>query len=517
MKKLSFDVIYQLRLSFWRKTQTKQSCFINSHLRAIFRYQEERLSDVFFTLEGHEVCSVCWCTVFKISKTRFFHHGRAVKDCLPPKVDQRCDQNYDSQTYLEAKVWLDQYFKRHGDHMPHKTEVQLPSCLTKRQVFDTYVEDTIDQDKPRIGYSRFKELWREFFSYVKILKAKDFTQCTLCILYRDALQRKNLGKGEVTTLKEAKQGHLALQRLLREKYYKHGDKAKRSPSKYVSLIIDNMDQNKTNLPVFPEQSKLNQGHLPETLYLQADNWPKDNKNKTLLYFLALLVKLKIFKKVKLSFLMVGHTHEDVDQLFSVFARELRQRRAATCEALLQVLASSSNPKPTATALDGVWDMRQLFSNCDSPKGHKEAHVFVFRMEGPSVSMLYKDWPLKSEMYRKVILDFQVDLSTLTPVTLNKDRVDDTCKTMERDLPKWVSSARLSEEEGLWWASYIRKMGDIHTPAIKLSHFKPFMPAPREENTLPRNVQEALERSNEKMQKLSKVSLTKHRRQASAQL
>ncbi|XP_046582556.1 uncharacterized protein LOC124289929 [Haliotis rubra] len=162
-------------------------------------------------------------------------------------------------------------------------------------------------------------------------------------------------------------------------------------------------------------------------------------------------------------------------------------------------------------------MRQLFINCDSPKGHKEAHVFVFRMEGSSVSMLYKDWPLESETYRKVSLDFKVDLSTLTPVTLDKEKVDDTCKAMGRDLGKWVSSTRLSEEEGLWWVSYIRKMGDIHTLAIKLSDFKPFMPAPREENTLPRNVQEAIERSNEKMQRQSKVSLTKHRRQASAEL
>ncbi|XP_046572907.1 uncharacterized protein LOC124280945 [Haliotis rubra] len=204
MKKLSFEVIHQLRLSFWRKTQTKQSHFINSNLRAVFRYQEQRLSDVLFTLEGHEVCSVCWCTVFKISKTRYFHHGRAVKDCLPQKVDQRCDQNYDSLKYLEAKVWPDQYFKRHGDHMPHKTEIQLPSCLTKRQIFDAYVEDNNDQGKPVMGYSRFKELWREFFSSVKILKSKDFTQCSLCIVYRDALQRKNLAKEEVKALKEAK-------------------------------------------------------------------------------------------------------------------------------------------------------------------------------------------------------------------------------------------------------------------------------------------------------------------------
>ena len=33
-------------------------------------------------------------------------------------------------------------------------------------------------------------------------------------------------------------------------------------------------------------------------------------------FMSLLVELKVFKKVKISFLMVGHTHEDVDQVFS---------------------------------------------------------------------------------------------------------------------------------------------------------------------------------------------------------
>ncbi|XP_071085395.1 uncharacterized protein [Haliotis cracherodii] len=35
------------------------------------------------------------------------------------------------------------------------------------------------------------------------------------------------------------------------------------------------------------------------------------------------------------FLVVGHTHEDLDQLFSVFARELRQKPATTRDALLQ--------------------------------------------------------------------------------------------------------------------------------------------------------------------------------------
>ena len=36
----------------------------------------------------------------------------------------------------------------------------------------------------------------------------------------------------------------------------------------------------------------------------------------ILGLLCLLVEKGIFKKIKLSFLMVGHTHEDIDQCFS---------------------------------------------------------------------------------------------------------------------------------------------------------------------------------------------------------
>ena len=41
----------------------------------------------------------------------------------------------------------------------------------------------------------------------------------------------------------------------------------------------------------------NGGHMPPTLYLQADNSTKDNKNAFMMVFLGWLVKNKIFKKV----------------------------------------------------------------------------------------------------------------------------------------------------------------------------------------------------------------------------
>ena len=112
----------------------------------------------------------------------------------------------------------------------------------------------------------------------------------------------------------------------RKKYYKHAMKARQNPSKYLSIIIDGMDQSKTDIPHFlylsslvsgmwklrthligaivhgigiygyfdyyqyPHGSNLtihvlldvlhrNKDRLPDTLYLQMDNCGRENKNR----------------------------------------------------------------------------------------------------------------------------------------------------------------------------------------------------------------------------------------------
>ena len=54
------------------------------------------------------------------------------------------------------------------------------------------------------------------------------------------------------------------------------------------------------------------------LKVQLDNSGKENKNHTVLYFFGYIVsKLTWFLTVQINFLIVGHTHEDVDQWHSL--------------------------------------------------------------------------------------------------------------------------------------------------------------------------------------------------------
>lgn len=142
---------------------------------------------------------------------------------------------------------------------------------------------------------------------------------------------------------------LVICRRERKKYHSHREKSRTSPDKYMTIIVDGMDQSKTNLPytkviakstsglwklrthvtgilihtkapcgklayafvdllLWPHDSNLTmtvlynvltdytRSHdLPENLYLQMDNTIRENKNKYVLGFCAILVQLKIFK------------------------------------------------------------------------------------------------------------------------------------------------------------------------------------------------------------------------------
>jgi hypothetical protein len=63
--------------------------------------------------------------------------------------------------------------------------------------------------------------------------------------------------------------------------------------------------------------------LLRKLIFQMDNCVKDNKNHHLLMFLSLLTTCEVFQKVQLGFLVLGHTHEDVDGSFGYLLKKLR--------------------------------------------------------------------------------------------------------------------------------------------------------------------------------------------------
>ena len=65
---------------------------------------------------------------------------------------------------------------------------------------------------------------------------------------------------------------------------------------------------------------------PETLVIYVDNTSSDFKNGLSFRMCTLLVAAGVFKSIRINMLIVGHTHDIVDQMFSVWSRQLKHNR-----------------------------------------------------------------------------------------------------------------------------------------------------------------------------------------------
>src|SRR5450759_3449135 len=121
--------------------------------------------------------------------------------------------------------------------------------------------------------------------------------------------------------------------------------------------------NDGNLTITILQRVLNEweereGGLPPVLYLQLDNTSRENKNNLLMTYLHMLLRKKVFKKIKIGFLLVGHTHDQIDQMFSTFSKRLGKHKAFTFEELRLIIAEAYTPTPVITLLTETFDFRE---------------------------------------------------------------------------------------------------------------------------------------------------------------
>ena len=231
-----------------------------------------------------------------------------------------------------------------------------------------------------VGRANFNKTWAgcDALRDVVVRHWMPFAKCTQCTQFREletSHRKKDRTQRDAAQAKQRR--HIANVKLERRHYHSNRLRAILEPATYMSLIIDGADQGKHLLPHFCNRSHLSdeavkqhlyaygaishgrkaytfllpghvaQGHdvtievlwrvindvlseegkVPPVLLLQLDNTTKQNKGRFLFAFLALLVHHNVFDKILVSFLPVGHTHEDIDQMFSRFAEYLRGHNA----------------------------------------------------------------------------------------------------------------------------------------------------------------------------------------------
>ena len=143
--------------------------------------------------------------------------------------------------------------------------------------------------------------------------------------------------------------------------------------------------------------------LPDVLYLQLDNCSGDNKNAWVLAFAHWLVEAGVFQKVKLSFLVVGHTHEDIDGCFGVLSRQIAGKKIVTLSEMrreinrvfprVEVVTAKSDYKRWIGGMDGQGRyVKKKHFHPDVLKYTSRPHVFRFKSGADGkVQMHYKKY------------------------------------------------------------------------------------------------------------------------------
>ena len=124
---------------------------------------------------------------------------------------------------------------------------------------------------------------------------------------------------------------------------------------------------------------------PKRLHITFDNAASECKNQWMFRFLGLLVLHGVFLQITVSTLLVGHTHDIVDQLFSIWARMLRIHDAETYEKMRNIFRERY-----ITRIQGLIDLMKkrrteaAAAGLSSPRTREE-EAFAEVMESSSES------------------------------------------------------------------------------------------------------------------------------------
>ena len=207
--------------------------------------------------------------------------------------------------------------------------------------------------------------------------------------------------------------------------------------------------------------------LPRTLLLQLDNCGSENKNRYVFAYLSLLVARGVFDMVQLGFLMVGHTHEDIDALFSRFSEKLRKKTTFTFPHLMKLFNECVTMQPAPFLLQKVANFKDFVKGClhdgaDSLVGHSKPLQFRFYMSDGIPLMQYKihpknvDWLPESgiELWKRDELNHP-KLPEGVPEVLPPFEYVKDCEKLVEGLKRYVN----------WWKEHLQDKGEDSDYAV----------------------------------------------------
>lgn len=512
MRKLSVEDVNTTELHFCNMDQTQRRNYVLGYLSDHSRVEDSGDYVTEFMVKGKSVCREAWLLIHSVSKEWFRRLFNKFKEGAVKVEHGNKGVKKPSQRSTECIAWLEFFVSCVGQYQPDNKAIHLPSCFTRLSIYQRLCEENKSFNTPSIGMSQFYSIFHDNFPHVFIPKENRFTKCTDCTRYKEE-KEKTVDKKARQEIDRLLTEHMELVWRERRIYYLHRYKARKHPSKYLTIIDDAMDQKTTCIPRVRRKTKATcnlatvgthlvgaifhsgqspngkdvlgsfdyyqwphdpnltasvllcmlvrwceKYQLPPVLYLQLDNCVKENKNQYILWLLALLVELKIFEKIRLNFLPVGHTHEDIDAFFGVYSKHLAQMDVYTIEDLLQAMESClAIIKAFPFLLDVVYNIKEwLLPHAEELHAHTQPKSFKFvRDEEGHCIMYYRNYShMKWEGPQRLLKTIPTGKPNLVQPTLNKIDVE----ALKRDLKKFEENYPVGVSRA--WARWLQDIDKL---------------------------------------------------------
>ena len=153
-------------------TETKQNQLVFDY----FRSHSSCLTSISFMVAGKSVCETCWRYVYGLRYTKFsnlkdqFHSGVIMAE------HGRKGMTQPREPILRATTWLRMFVNKLADKMPMSSNLHLPSCLTKLDVYNLAHDDLTQGGMECCSMSSFYSMWSREFKNVSIPKVMIITE-----------------------------------------------------------------------------------------------------------------------------------------------------------------------------------------------------------------------------------------------------------------------------------------------------------------------------------------------------
>ena len=165
--------LQQMQSSFSSRNRPDQRQFLFDIVIASAKRSENSSSIDGYVLFGKRLCKEAFITVMGISSKRLRTVCRLVQAGSITAKSKPINTRRATNNTEVACAWMESYFKRIGDRMPHTQQVHLPSFLSKLNVYHQMMDELTQQgltDEKQLSLSHFYALWNKRFSYCIIPK-----------------------------------------------------------------------------------------------------------------------------------------------------------------------------------------------------------------------------------------------------------------------------------------------------------------------------------------------------------